>query len=527
MSTTATHHGHAPAPPARGTTRGLGVVVAAAVLALATALLVMPRTAPVATRTSGDRALAERVVGMLPDGQRTGGSVGVAVAALDHGRLTQAGIGTLDGTAPVRPDSVFETGSVQKILTATLLAELVHAERIALSDTLGDLWPGTGFRDPDVAAVTVGQLATHTAGLPSFPVREDRGFPVALAGYLLGGNAYAALGDPIEAVARMSGYAPGPHGYSYSNLGYAVLGETLAEVAGHDYATALTEYVLRPLAMPSTTVRTDPGVPAGAAHPYRSAGVPTVPWTNPRWAAVGTGTWTSTTDLITLLRAFMRTDDPALRLTRTPYATGPYAPAHDSATGLAWQIWTVAGAKIFWHNGLTNGSRTFMAHTDDDRAVVVLANSTDTPVEEIGMALLGVTAAEFDEPQSPHPALLMVTVTLALGGGALALLGIVGPRRGRLSRPLDRLAVISLLLTGTAVWVFALRVGEWGYIHHIVWPLGAALLAAAAVFAFRRWPHLPTTRGTRSWLRWLTFTPAALLASLLLVADLLVLAQLP
>lgn len=520
----------APAPGGSSTQRSgnhvpLAITVVTAIVAFATALLVFPSTVAVRADATGDPGLAAEVADLLPDGQSLGGSVGVAVAVLDHGRLRQAGLGTTDGSTPVRPGTVFETGSIQKVLTATLLADLLDTGQIALTDTLAALWPQIEFADPMVAAITVEQLATHTAGLPSFPVREDPGFARAMAGYLLGGDAYAVLGDPIESLARMTGHTAAPHEYSYSNLGYAALGRTLGAVAGTDYATALSDRVLRPLGMASTTIRTTEGVPAGAAHPYRTAAVPTVPWTNPDWEAVGTGTWSTTTDMISLLSSYLHPSD-ALRRTEIPYADGPY-PGYGSATGLAWQLWNVDNTKFFWHNGLTNGSRTFMAHTDDDRAVVVMANSTDTPVEAIGFALLGQSIPEFAEAQIPHPILLVATLFLALGSTALVLVGMVRPRRGRLSRPLDRLKIVSLLIVGAALWLLSLRVGEWGFVPRTAWATGAALLAAAAVCGIRRWPHLPTARGRRGWLRWITFTPIAFAGVILLCAELTVIAAVP
>ncbi|MBB4704389.1 CubicO group peptidase (beta-lactamase class C family) [Sphaerisporangium siamense] len=503
------------------------MMFAVAIAALLAAFFAAPSSLPATAVSTGDHQLAQRVAALLPDSGLAGGSVGLSVAVIEHGKVRKAGLGTTDGSTPVQPETVFETGSAQKVLTATLLADLVETQDIKLTDTLAELWPDTRFADPAVAGITVEQLATHTAGLPSIPTRDDPGFPRALAGYLLADNAYASLNDPVRTLATMTGVHPGTD-YSYSNLGYAALGQTLAKADGRDYATALRERVLAPLGMHHTTTRTTPGVPADAALPHGTAGVAAVPWMNPAWAAVGTGTWTTGSDLAAFLIATMRDDAPKpLTLTHRPRAKVSDFSAYDGRVGLGWQLWKANGTRVSWHNGLTNGSRSFIAHTGDDRAVIVLANSTRTPVEKIGFQLLKLSIPEFDEEQSPHPALLALTVLLALGAPALTLLGVARPRRSRLSRPLDRLKVISLLTAGTALWLLALRVGEWGHTPRLVWALGCVLLTNSVVLAAWRWRRLPTTRGRYLWLRWLTFSVPTLIFGALLYADVMVLIHLP
>jgi hypothetical protein len=128
------------------------------------------------------------------------------------------------------------------------------------------------------------------------------------------------------------------------------------------------------------TVRAIPGTPDRSALPFHTAGAPVVPWTNPSWAAVGTGTWTTSAYLAAFLSANAAPNPPtSLALTHTPHA--PVAD-HAGRIGLGWQLWNAGGTTVGWHNGPTNGSRTFVAPTTDQRAVVFLTNSTRTPARE-------------------------------------------------------------------------------------------------------------------------------------------------
>ncbi|MGW3167441.1 serine hydrolase domain-containing protein [Streptomyces sp. NPDC001142] len=428
--------------------------------------------------------------------------MGVSVAVVDHGTVTKAALGTTDGSTPVTPDTAFETGSAQKVLTASLLGSLLDAGKIKLTDTVGALWPERTFADPAVAGITVEQLATHTAGLPSFPPDGPQ-FPVAMAGYLLGGNGYSILHDAVSSLTHLTGFGPKPDtAFSYSNLGYAVLGETLAKVDGRDYPTTLRERVLAPLGMDHTTVRTTPGTPDGATLQFHTAGPRSCHGPTPggRRSAPAPGPPAPTSP----------PTPPRTRPPRSPFTHAPRAVVADYADrdghiGLGWQLWKAGGTTVSWHNGLTNGSRAFVAGTTDQRAVVVLTNSTRTPAEKIGFALFGVDTPEFDEPQTPPPVLLAATVLLSAGAPALALLGVVRPRRALLSPAgpaQGRLPAADrrhLLADGPANRRMGARPGR--PVHDRRGADGRATAAESV----RRWPPLPTARGWYPWLRAVTF----------------------
>ncbi|MGI5121996.1 serine hydrolase domain-containing protein [Marinactinospora thermotolerans] len=512
--------------PVPGSARPARVLVPLACLAaLATALVVfavLPRTPPATAAHSGDAALAADLRRLLPDDT----AVGVSVALTEDGRTREAGLGTRDGAAPVGPDTVFESASMQKLLTATLLADMVESGEVGLSATLGELWPATDFADEAVAGITLEQLATHTSGLPSIPLGSDPGLYAALPEYALGGDAYAWLDDPVATAARITGVSPGEE-YGYSNLGYALLGRSLARVAGQDYADLLTERVLDPLGMEHTIVSPS-GAPDGAALPYRAPSQPVAVWSNPGYAPVGTGTWTTASDLTAFLAASMGEATALTELTHAPRVEVDDYRAYDGHVGLGWMLWRVDGVEIAWHNGLNSGTRSFVAHTGDGRSVVVLANSTRVPVEQVGFALLGLEVPEFAEDGAVAPLPILVSLVLAVGTPAAVLLRLSWrPRGSRPGRGLDRLGIVSSLLVGTALWLAALRIGEWGVLPVGVCAVGAGLLAAAMVVAAGRWGRAPWARGGRAWARGLLFAVVVVPAGALLGVEVTVFAQLP
>ena len=96
--------------------------------------------------------------------------IALAIGVITDGEPVLYSHGELPGSAtdpPSRVDerTLFEIGSITKVFTAALLADLVAAGRVRLEDPVGELLGLPGL-PPDV---TLLRLATHTAGLPRLP----------------------------------------------------------------------------------------------------------------------------------------------------------------------------------------------------------------------------------------------------------------------------------------------------------------------------------------------------------------------
>ena len=141
------------------------------------------------------------------------------------------GRGRLDQSDPRVPDidTVFEIGSITKVFTALLLADMVLRGVVAWDEPVARLLPASvhvprfGERQ-----ITLLDLATHTSGLPRMPSNfhpADPGDPYA--DYTVG-QLYDFLDDTM--LSRTPGTA-----YEYSNLGYGLLGHALARRSGSGF----------------------------------------------------------------------------------------------------------------------------------------------------------------------------------------------------------------------------------------------------------------------------------------------------
>jgi CubicO group peptidase (beta-lactamase class C family) len=116
-----------------------------------------------------DAAVARRVDSLVTAFRAVSGAPGVAVAVARAGDtdplVVAAGVADLDHQVPVRPETVFQLGSVTKQVTAAVVLQLVEAGRVRPDDAVGGhlaALPAAWRR------VTVRQLLNHTSGTPSY-----------------------------------------------------------------------------------------------------------------------------------------------------------------------------------------------------------------------------------------------------------------------------------------------------------------------------------------------------------------------
>ena len=269
---------------------------------------------------------------------------------------------TVTAEGGLAEDAVVELGSVTKAVTGLLLADAVVRGEVALDTELADCLPGAR------AGITLGRLASHTAGLPRVPLALLR-----RVGFLDTTDPYAATtvagaGGRPRAPSRIR-RAGRPR---YSNLGAALLGQALAARAGRSYERLATERVLAPLGAHR-------GLGARAARRPRSrTGAAAGPCRRGRWAPTRPRAASAARARGALALAAGCLDAAGRRSpTRWRSRCGAArAPPRPVGHGLGW----LEARGMWWHNGGTNGSRAFVAlRPESGRAVAAVANSRKAP----------------------------------------------------------------------------------------------------------------------------------------------------
>ena len=299
-------------------------------------------------------------------------SVGVVAGVTSAEGRVVVGYGRLSADDPTRPDgdTVFEIGSITKVFTSTVLADLVSREELGLDTPVQSLLGGE-VRMParNGAEITLGHLATHSSGLPRLPDNfdpEDPANPYAdytvedLYAFLSSHELDRDIGDTVE----------------YSNVGYGLLGHALAVREGTDFETLIVEGILEPLQMPDTAVELTPALRERLAPGHDGRLRPAANWDLPVLAGAG-AIRSTVNDLLTFLEANLGLRESplhqAMELARMPQRSDP---ALGMDIGLGWIIAREGDREFVWHNGATGGYASFIGFdAEAGEGFVILSNS--------------------------------------------------------------------------------------------------------------------------------------------------------
>jgi serine-type D-Ala-D-Ala carboxypeptidase/endopeptidase len=299
--------------------------------------------------------------------------VGLAVAVWRDSRSSTFARGRSSTDRPdvPGPDTIFEIGSVTKVFTALLLADMVEERSVALDDSVRDYLPAGIELPVRGRPVTLLDLATQTSGLPRLPK--------GLIRHSLRHRANPYAGFTVErfehAIAEARLKRPPGEKIGYSNFGFGLLGHVLALRAGMEYEQLVRERISKPLGLDDTGISIPAGAHARFADGHNRRGRPVPHWDLPTLA--GAGALRSTVaDLLRFLALQLR--QPATRLGRAARATQvPRAKRGPLAQCLGWVSLPLrrSGHRTLWHNGGTGGFRSFIGFVPDaDLGVVVLSN---------------------------------------------------------------------------------------------------------------------------------------------------------
>ena len=346
-----------------------------------------PARAAAQGSTSEERAFPadSTVLAILKERVSEGRSAGIVVGMLDADGSTRivAWGDPGPGQPPLDGSSVFEIGSITKVFTATVLADMVRAGEVSLDDPVQKYLPdrvhvpGHGGK-----AITLGSLSEQNSGLPRMPSNFEPADP---------SNPYADY-TVDQLYDFLSGYEltrdPGAQ-FEYSNLGVGLLGHVLALRADTSYEAMVRARILEPLGMTHTAITLSPWMREHLALGHGSQGDVVSNWDVGVLAGAG-GIRSTAVDMLKFLDANLHPERGPLQEAMA-FAQQERASAGggDTRIGLNWISVHAGSDTIVWHNGGTGGYRTFAGIVRGRGVgVVVLTNSAGEGADDIGMHLL-------------------------------------------------------------------------------------------------------------------------------------------
>src|SRR5215213_9384524 len=282
---------------------------------------------------------------------RETGAPGMTLALADHKgavRVSAYGFADTKAGASVKPETLFEVGSISKSFAAVALLQMLDEGRVDLHRPVVEYMPWLKLEEKH-GAVTAHHLLSHTSGLPGAPLLPES-----------------------VAVGLETFFKPGEK-WVYSNIGYLVLGLLIEALDRRPFAAALAARVLKPLGMtasaPVISNALRPRMAVGYAPEFEDRPFPVRgPLAEAAWIEVDTaagGVASSPSDMVAYMRMILNrgtssssapgarriVSESSFELLTRPVVKAPFRGEGASYTYGFWVSQDKAGATHLRHTG--------------------------------------------------------------------------------------------------------------------------------------------------------------------------------
>jgi CubicO group peptidase (beta-lactamase class C family) len=287
---------------------------------------------------------------------------GVSLAVVKDGKpliVKGYGFANLEHQVPVKPDTIFQSGSVGKQFTAMAVMILVEDGKIVLDEKIGKY---LGDVPEAWANITVRHLLSHTGGMTDYPrdfdFRKD----------------YTEEEILIRAKAIPVAFKPGDK-WEYSNLGYVTLGILIGKVSGKFYGDFLQERIFKPLGMTTARILNERDIVPNRAAGYRliKGEVKNQEWVSPTINTTADGSlYLTALDMIKWDEAL--STGKLLRQTSFDQMWSPVKLNNGKTHpyGFGWAIRSVNGKRVIEHGGAWQGFKAHIGRYPDNKLTIIL-----------------------------------------------------------------------------------------------------------------------------------------------------------
>ncbi len=357
--------------------------------------------APARAQVNIEQIVRQKVQAILP---KNGEGGGVAVAVRMDGKTQFFNYGFADNAQnrQVTADSVFNLGSVGKVFATTLLAQAVKQGELSLDDPVAK-YVTELQRGGDIRRITLGQLASHSSGLPRVPQQYET--------WHRGRYTWPDFVRFLNSWKAGPNHEPGQQ-YLYSNAAMVLLRVALERRFNTRFAALMHQRITGPLGMSSTALPLPRDLLGRAVQGYgpggRPSGRPGEEGGTFKWPGSGQ-IYSSSRDMATFLAANLG-ELPGHGPIENAMAfahQGVFTVSPRLTIGLAWQIVSTGSFTIIDKNGGLDNTSTYIGFAPQRKlGVVILVNRGKQHATGIGRQILHVLAQNQSAPSSegePNP----------------------------------------------------------------------------------------------------------------------------
>lgn len=281
----------------------------------------------------------------------------------------------------ITENDIFEVGSITKVFTSSVVAELVSKNIISYQDNINDFLP-VDYQNPRMQQTTILDLINHTSSLPkrpSFFGKKEKNYQ----------NPYEFY-SVKDLLSFYRDFIPDKKQFEYSHTNYAILEIIIEKSTGKKYNDVLFDEILTPYKMANTFVdfpeqRLDLITPG-----YDRSQKKVSPWTFNSFKG-SEGLKTSMYDMLRFINEKLKrsnNNDNINGKTEVPDSLSGIGFNHRLGLSNGWHTIDMKTFKIITHTGKTSGHNAFAAMiSETNTAVVIFANSS-IGTEDLGLQIL-------------------------------------------------------------------------------------------------------------------------------------------
>ena len=356
---------------------------------------VLLTAAPLRAQINIEQIVKEKIQPILP---KNGEGGGVAVAVRISGKTSFFNYGMADNAQkrPVTADSIFNLGSVGKVFATTLLAQAVKNGELSLDDPVAK-YVTELQRGGDIRRITLGQLASHSSGLPNRPQQYET--------WHRGRYTWPDFVRFLNSWKASPNHEPGQQ-YLYSDAAMVLLRVALERRFNTRFAALMHQRLTGPLGMTSTALPLPRDLLGRAVQGYnpsgRPLGRPGMEGGTFQWPGSGQ-IYSSSRDMATFLAANLG-ELPGHGPIENAMAfahQGVFTVSPRLTIGLAWQIVSAGNFTIIDKNGGLNNTSTYIGFAPQKKlGVVILVNRGRQNATIYGRQIIHALAQNQSQPSS-------------------------------------------------------------------------------------------------------------------------------
>lgn len=308
---------------------------------------------------------------------------GISLGIIHDGTIIHAkgyGYSNVEHLVPVKPETVFQSGSVGKQFTAMAIMMLVERGKLELDNTIHNY-----FMDAPIAwnNITIRHLLTHTSGMTDYPDH------INLRVDYTEDEIYREIRKiPLK-------FQPGER-WAYSNLGYVMLGILIRRITNQFYGDFLKENIFHPLEMTTARVINETDIIPNRASGYIlvNGELKNQEWVSPTLNTMADGAlyltvydmakWNAGLNNNQLLKNRTSFDTIWTPVKLNNGSTYPY--------GFGWALAEASnGMHIVEHRGAWQGFKSIILRILEEKLTIVLfANLRETDIYELAILVLQI-----------------------------------------------------------------------------------------------------------------------------------------